>query len=67
MTTETTLLDRRVPQPNDYEIYGVPRPIQAAATVLYDRRNLCPDDEVAMLDRAIHRLLRPWIREGSRP
>ncbi len=58
----TTLLDRRVPQPNDYASDGLPDYIQAAASILYEHRKACTDENVPLIDGAILRLLAPWIR-----
>jgi hypothetical protein len=58
----TTILDLRVPQPGREEEYGVPTVLLPILAAAYRSRNTCSDDDVPILDAAILRLLRPWIR-----
>jgi hypothetical protein len=57
-----SILDRRVPQPNDYESYGVPDEIAACVDALLGERNGASEAIVDVIDGAIMRLLEPWIR-----
>lgn len=57
-----SLLDRRVPQPDEYDEYDVPEIIVEIVGDLYARRNEAAEDEVEVIDDAILRLLLPWIR-----
>lgn len=52
----TTILDRRLPQPGDY-----PDAVSEQIEALTRRRNTCPDEEVATIDREIIQILKPWI------
>jgi hypothetical protein len=58
----TTLLDARVPQPGREAEYGVPAVLLPVLRAAYDARSECSDADVEVLDQAILRLLRPWIR-----
>jgi len=51
----TSILDARVPQPGNY-----PNEVAEQVERLIQRRNTCPDEEVAKIDLEILRLLRPW-------
>lgn len=57
-----TLLDRRIPQPTEYDRYGVPSVLRKGLNALYAERNSCASEEVATIDAAILRLLEPWTR-----
>jgi hypothetical protein len=57
-----TILDRRVPQPGEYEAYHVPPILYGALEALYQERKTCPATCGALIDNAILRILLPWIR-----
>lgn len=57
-----SIMDTRVPQPNDYPAYGVPDEIAACVDAMLAERNDCPETVVDVIDGAILRILDPWIR-----
>lgn len=59
-----SIFDRRVPQPNEYDAYGVPDEIGACVDALLAERTDCPDAIVEVIDGAILRMLEPWNRRG---
>ncbi len=48
-----TLMDRRVPQPNDYDAYHVPSWVQEEVSELYRERNTANNSAVEDIDRKI--------------
>jgi len=58
----TSILDTRVPQPGEYDAYGVPDEIAAQADALLKERNTCSDARVDEIDTQLLELLRPWTR-----